>query len=183
MTAPVGWDAKAALADLPLAPFQGSAWRFHKRKYAAADASGSLRVSGRYNRGLDRFPEEQVWLALYLSLGPEVCIGEILRHISAELLPQLNDFRLTEMWVELSRVLNCRDPSAAGLGLAALCSDSDYNTTRAVAAAAMARGAEGILVPSASLLGDNLILFPSLLRASARLEVINSRDPRLYIER
>ncbi len=48
---------------------------------------------GRYNRGLDQFASDQVWPAPYLALAPEVCLGEIVRHITPDLLPQLNDYR------------------------------------------------------------------------------------------
>jgi hypothetical protein len=42
---------------------------------------------------------------------------------------------------------------------------------------------EGLLVRSATRLGDNLILFPDNLRAGSRIEVVPSRDPRLFVQR
>lgn len=183
MSVPAGWNATAALAHLAFVPFQGSAWRFHSRKYLATDPAGSLKVSGRYHRGLDQFPPELVWPALYLALAPEICIGEILRHVSVELLSQLNDYRLTEIRVKLTIVLDCRDAAAMGLDAAALCGDSDYELTQDIATAAMDRGAEGILMPSATRLGDNLIVFPSISHSWARLEIVGSRDPLLYVPR
>ena len=50
-------------------------------------------------------------------------------------------------------------------------------------AAALKGSLEGLIVPSATRLGDNLILFPENLRASSRIEIVSSRDPRLYVER
>ena len=47
----------------------------HKRRYAANDAGGAKRVSGRYNLGLDQFPEERAFGALYLALKPEPASG------------------------------------------------------------------------------------------------------------
>jgi hypothetical protein len=111
MTPPL-WSASAVVGRLDFRPWAGPAWRAHRRKYAAADPGGSLRVSGRYNRGLDAFPPEQAFPALYLALGPEICLGEVLRHITPDLLLFLNDYRLTELAVELTGVLDCRDPSA-----------------------------------------------------------------------
>lgn len=183
MTAPPGWNAAAALAACQPLPWSGSAWRAHRRKYLATDPGGSLRVSGRYNRGLDRFAPGQVWPALYLSLGAEVCLGEILRHISPALLPALNDYRISELRVELGAVLDCRDPALLGLTREDFCDDLDYTVTQALAAAAIERGAEALLVPSATCLGDNLIVFTTCLAATSRLAVVSSRDPRLYVAR
>src|SRR5216683_2263188 len=101
MTSPVGRPAILAIASAPTLPWTGATWRAHRRKYIATDPGGSRRVSGRYHRGLDQFPEDQIWPALYLSLSPDVCLGEVFRHISPDLLPRLNDYRLTELRVEL----------------------------------------------------------------------------------
>src|SRR5438552_5494078 len=95
---PPAWDAFTAIAPLPLIPWQGSAWRMHKRRYPATDPGGSLKVSGRYNRGADKFPPDHVWPALYLSCSAEVCLGEIIRHVSSPAqLAALNDHQLSEL--------------------------------------------------------------------------------------
>ena len=73
----------------------------HKRKYAATDPGGARKVSGRYNRGLDRFSEAESFPALYLATGPEVCLGEVYRHVTQKLLPSLNDYRLSELSVRV----------------------------------------------------------------------------------
>ncbi len=39
------------------------------------------------------------------------------------------------------------------------------------------------LVPSATRLGDNLVLFPRQLRPDSRVSVVSSRDPQLYVSR
>ena len=177
------WNATHAVANCSVITWQGHAWRMHKRKYVATDAGGSRKVSGRYNRGLDLFPEDDVWAALYLALSAEVWLGEILRHVTAEVLPSLNDYRMTEIAVRLSLVLDCRDVRCLGLRTTDLWQDTDCFIPRLVAEAAFARGVEGMLVPSATRLGDNLIVFPQQLRANASLEVIAERNPMLYVPR
>lgn len=154
----------------------------HKRRYAASDSGGSVRFSGRYNRGSDRFSVDDTWSALYLALGPEVCLGEVLRHISSEArLRELNDYRLSELSLELDALLDCRVTSPMGLSLDDVLHDTDYSVAQELAAAAIAQGMEGMLIPSASRLGDNLVLFPSQLRPGSRINVVGSRDPRLYV--
>lgn len=181
---PSGWNADTALAGCPLAAWNGPAWRMHRRRYLATDPGGSLRVSGRYNRGLDQFPSDQAWPALYLALGRDVCIGEVARHLtSASMLSQLNDYRISELAIALDTVLDCRDLSGIGLTLAHLCHDTNYAFTQALAGAALRLAAEGLLVPSCTRLGNNLILFPTQLRPTSRIEVVSSVDPRLHIPR
>src|SRR5215211_3386953 len=108
----------------------------HKRRYRAADPGGARLVSGRYNRGLDRFPEAQTFSALYLATAPEICLGEVYRHVTPELLSSLNDFRLSELSVSLQEIADCRDPSALGLSPEALSHDTDYRATQSLGAAA-----------------------------------------------
>jgi RES domain-containing protein len=158
-------------------------WRAHWRIYSATDHGGSLRFSGRYNRGSDQFPEDQTWAALYLALSAEVALGEILRHISPELLANLNEYRVSKLEVEMEAVLDCREARALGLHSDDLVHDYEFAITQELAAAAIARDAEGILVPSATRLGDNLIVFPDCLRAPSRMVVIDSQDPQLYVPR
>jgi len=112
-----------------------------------------------------------------------VALGEILRHISPEFLANLNEYRVSELEVETEAVLDCRDAAALGLDPDDLVHDYEFEITHELAAAAIARDAEGILVPSATRLGDNLIVFPNRLRKASRLVVIGSRDPRLYVPR
>ena len=183
MTKPTGWNARTAISNLKAAPWKGHAWRFHGRRYDAIDSAGSRLVSGRYNRGSDQFPEAEVWAALYLALRAEVALGEIVRHIFPDLLPKLNDFRLSELDVELQIVLDCRDAPTLGLEHDDLVRDYDFEVTQELATEAVAGDAEGMLVPSATQLGDNLIVFPARLLANSRLVVVDTRDPRLYVQR
>lgn len=87
----------------------------HFRTYGATDRGGSLRVSGQYHRASDHFQLDQVWPALYLALGPEVALGEVFRQLVPELLPRINDYRLSEIAIELGAVLDCRDLAVLGL--------------------------------------------------------------------
>ena len=171
------------LAALQRKPWRGHAWRAHWRIYEATDHGGSLRSSGRYHRGPDRYPEEQTWAALYLALSPEASLGEILRRLSPELLHHLNNYRLSELDVQLNAVLDCRDAEALGLTADDLLRGYDFTITQELGAAAVAVGAEGILVPSATRLGDNLVVFPTQLQTASKLTVVGSRDPRLYVPR
>src|SRR5215203_4265101 len=102
---------------------------------------------------------------------------------AAEVLPTLNNRRLSKIFARLEMVLDCRDPAPLDLGLAHLLHDTDVEITRSIGAAAFAMGVEGILAISATGLGDNLILFPVHLGTDSQLTVVSSRDPRLYVER
>lgn len=139
-------------------------------------------MSGRYHRGRDVFSEDQVFPALYLALAPETCLGEIIRHVTPATLDRFNEYRLTELRVSLTAVIDLRDPAALTLPADALLHDTDYRIPQALAAAARERGAEGIMVPSATRLGDNLIIFADRLAATSKLSVVGSRDPRLRAE-
>ncbi len=183
MTGQPAWDAHSALANIELQAWSGRAWRFHRQVYEATDASGSRIVSGRYHRASDLFPPAETWPALYLALAPETALAEVLRHFSPELTPRINGYRLTEMEVSLSAVLDCRDPARIGIALDDLTRDYDFAVPQAIAAAALVRDAEALLIPSATALGDNIVVFPEQLRSSSQLAVIASRAPRLFVRR
>lgn len=183
MPVPSAWDPNRAIAGLPVLPWTGAAWRAHRCQYAATDHTGSLLVSGRFHRAADLFPADSTWAALYLALEPETALGEVLRHIRPERLPLLNDFRITEIAVQLSAVIDCRDLTALDLHADALWDDLDYELPQSLAAAVLRTSTEAMLVPSATRLGDNLIIFPNALQRASRLTVRDSRDPTLYVVR
>jgi hypothetical protein len=79
-------------------------------------------------------------------------------------------------------VVDCRDPNRLELRFEDLTGDAALEHTREIGAAAHAMNVEGLLVPSATLLGDNLILFPDQFLPTSQLKVLSSRDPRLYID-
>jgi RES domain-containing protein len=164
-------------------PWRGGVWRFHNRRYPGGDPGGSLKVSGRYNLGLDEVGADRAFAALYCGLTQAICMGEILRHLTPATFERLGLYRLTELYVEAGAVLDCREPSVVGLTREDLLDDLDYTVPRQLAAAAFDVGAEGILVPSATNLGDNLVLFTEKRRRGSLLIVTNSVDPQIYVNR
>ena len=162
-----GWSADAAIQRCERLAWVGEAWRIHRERYQADDPGGSLRVSGRYHRGQDFFPEDQVFAALYLALSPETALAELVRHVTPELLSALNDYRLTRLRLSLDDVLDLRDPALLEIEMEDLHSDTDHELTRELGTAAYSSGREAILIPSATRLGDNLIIFPDNLRETS----------------
>ena len=106
-----------------------------------------------------------------------------MRHVEPIGLASLNDYRLSELSVRADRVVDCRDHEALGLSPDHLMDDFDLLGPRALGEAAFRRGLEGVLVVSATRLGDNLVLFPENLGPDSHVEAISSRDPRLYVGR
>lgn len=174
-------NADPVVARCEVISLAGNAWRIHKQRYRATDPRGSLIVSGRYHRGADQFDPDKTFPVLYTSLSPETSLAELIRHIDAVMLPMLNAFRITTLAFELSEIVDLRDPESVDLARDSLVDDRSIGCTQAIGAAANARGAEGLLVPSASLLGDNLIIFPENLKDSSQIRIVESRDPRLRI--
>lgn len=174
MPVPPGWIASRAVAACPIIPWAGEAYRFHSRRYEATDPGGSLLHPGRYHDG---------WPALYTCVRAEAAVGEFLRHSSPGALGRLVIMRLTRLSVEVGAILDCRDMAAMGLTPDDVLHDTDYRLTQQIGAASIALGVEGILVPSATLLGENLVLWASRLRATSRIAILSSEDPRFFVPR
>ena len=138
---------------------------------------------GRYHRPDNPGLGESGWQALYLALAPETCIGEILRNTPPDLMRNLNSYRLSEIEVLLVAVIDCRAVTSFGISMDNLTGDHNYETTQRIAQSAVQTSSEAILVPSATRLGDNLVIFPDNLKPGSRIEVVASRDPALYVER
>ena len=170
---PQEWDAEQAVTAAPTRSFRGTVWRTHWREVAPIDWSLSLRTSGRYHRGLDLFPPEQAFPALYTSLAPEIALWEMVRRSAARNLAYLRNNALSELAVDLGRVLELSDPPAVGLTQVDL-TGTDLQPCQALAAAALARGYEGELVPSAALPGLNLVILPRNLPEPPPLRVVRS---------
>jgi hypothetical protein len=192
---PPGWDLDEALATCQEIQWAGLARRAHNARYPA-DSPGSS--TGRYNRGRNKFPDPGIvtWSALYLGLSKDVCLGEALRYLPTsrqlsvdevhERLRRIATRRLTRLRVELVAVLDLRDPVVLGLTREHLCRDEregGYVLTHRIAQAALVRQVEGLLVPSATRLGDSLVVFPSQLRPDSSIEIVDFVDPTLYVER
>jgi RES domain-containing protein len=182
-------DLSAAVGSSPVIPWSGRTWRFHSRRYEAISAAGSLKVTGRFHRGLDQFDERDCWPALYLALKPHIALGERLRHTSAQTLAQIKTQRLTELNITLEAVLDCcagcgcTESAVSGIAIGELCT-ADYVVTHALAAAARMRGVEAIMVPSCTgFRGGNLVLFPDPLRPQSTIDVVGLEQPILTRER
>jgi hypothetical protein len=108
----------------------------------------------------------------------------VTRHLTPELLPTLNQRRFSKLFVELSAVLDCRDVSALGVSLDELFHDTNYELGQALAAAAIQRNCEGLLLPSATRLPDDvLVVFTDSLWPTSRIEVVEYMEPALYVDR
>jgi RES domain-containing protein len=184
---PSTWDA-AAMQDCPVEPWSGDVWRCHRRKYAGDDASGSIRTTGRFNRGIDQYDADEAWPVMYTGLAPHVALGERLRHTTPDTLRQLSDQRLSRLRVKLYAVLNlCAASSCAEIGLVGLdwnglCQPANYDRPHLIAQIARAF-AEAILVPSCTRFAEgNLIIFPDRLPAGSTIQVIDTQDPDLFVD-
>jgi RES domain-containing protein len=180
MTPPDDWNPVTAIAGCQVNSLVGAAWRAHSPRYDATSYEGSRRTTGRYNCGPDRFPDGPNWPVLYLALAPEVCIGELVRNVAPLDPTRLNNYRISELHMSLPVVVDCTDLAALRLEIEDLCHDSDWEIPQELAEVALHPRFEGMIVPSASRLGNNLIVFPEQLRPDSVIEVRRYVDPRLY---
>lgn len=170
-----GWNAQGAVATTAARNFRGTVCRVHWREVAPTDWSLSLRTSGRYHRGLDLFPPDHAFPALYTSLAPEIAIREMVRRSAARSLAYLKNNVLSELEVDLNRILDISDPAAVGLTAADL-TGPDHQPCQELAAAALAWGYEGLLIPSAALPGLTLVVLPRNLPAPPPIRVLRSTE-------
>ena len=154
-------------------PFHGAVWRTHWREVDATDWSLSLRSSGRYHRGRDLESVANAWAALYTSLAPEIALWEMVRRSAARDLNFLRNNVLSELSVDLSDVLDLRDPTQLGLNPDNIVG-SDLTVCQLIGQSTIQREAQGIVVPSATGLGANLICFPQNFSDSSSLRLVNS---------
>jgi hypothetical protein len=180
--------ARAVVAGLPIRSWVGEAWRWHAAGRDATSARGSELISGRYHRARAQSPAGRVWRALYLGLTTGACLGEAIRYLGSSGTRATRGRRLTRLQVELSRVIDLRDVARLGLSLEDLTDDQDWSvphdptTTQQLGLAALERDAEGLLVPAASLIDDNLVVLVDNLRSASRLEIVDSIDPKLHVD-
>lgn len=158
--------------------WSGIVWRCHWKGSLPTDASKSLGgAGGRFNVGRDStaFKSTDAFPALYTSRESATAVLETLRHLMdrearssltrTDVLEIFDGFRhrvLTELAVDLKDVLDCSQPARIGLDERALVDDATYLYTQSLALASMRSGADGLLVPSATGVGLNLIIFPSV---------------------
>lgn len=177
------FDPVQAVARCPIAPWSGSVWRAHSRRHGPTDDGDSRHASGLWHVGADD-PDRgdgPAWPALYTALDLAVCSFEVQRIVTRRggTIAGLKGYRYSELRVRLEAVLDVRDESAMGLPSGALTRDDDLSLPRSIAYAAHRRAVEAMLIPSASLVGDDLILFLDLRRAGSVVDVIRTLDPNL----
>lgn len=165
----------AAVAAAPVLSWHGSVWRCHDGRFSADSWEGSRYYSGRFHRAPDLFPAQQTWAALYTGLGPEISLGEAIRY-QAPHMRRIADYRLSELAVSLATVVDLRDLQTHGIAIDALLDDWDRTLGQEIGEAALDRRAEGILAPSASRLGDNLVLLPDNMATSSRVSNVSYRS-------
>ncbi|MBI4759311.1 MAG: RES family NAD+ phosphorylase, partial [Chloroflexi bacterium] len=126
---------------------------------------GSLQYGGRYNP-----PGE--FGAIYLGESEAVCQAEMERaaHHRGALRPMV----LARVQVRLHKVADLRDAGtlqALGTRAGDILHATDYSTPRRLARLLRAAGAEGLLVPSVTGKGSNLVIFPENLSSDSGIEV------------
>jgi hypothetical protein len=97
----------------------------------------------------------------------------MVRRSSARNLSYLRNNVLSGIELELSRVLDLSTPTAYELTDSDL-TDPDNQLCQEIAAAALARQYDALLVPSAALPGTNLVVLPSNLASPTLLQVVRS---------
>ena len=179
--------AGRVLERCPIVAWRGSVWRTHSRRFQAGDVGGSRVNQGRWHRGGRAFPLDQSFAALYTAVSDAVATWEMIRPArrpsADEMWARFSANVLSQLRLDLAAVLDLRDPSCAGLTLEVL-TGADYTLTQAIAAGAFAHGLEGLLVPSATGVGEpgrdyNVVVFPDNLRAESRIEHVLTRTPGL----
>ena len=175
------------LRSCPESTWEGDVWRVHTRRYGATDPGGSLTSQGRWHRGGRTFRPDQVFATLYTAVSDAVATWEYIRHSrrsdADEMWLRFTSVTLSKLHLRLSAVLDLRDPSLAGLSVDDLIGP-DYTLPRAIGAAAFDRRLEGLLVPSATGVGEagreyNVIVYPDNLRTDSLVTFIESKTPNL----
>lgn len=167
--------AAAIVAAAPIIPWEGSVWRCHDRRFPSNSWQGSLLFSGRFHRAPDLFPTEFTWPALYTATGPEVALGEAIRY-QAPRMRRIAAYDLSEVALRLTSVVDVHDLAGGLIDEVHLLDDWDYTLAQECGEAALRRRADGLLVPSATRLGNNVIVLPGNLSAATRIDAVVSRS-------
>lgn len=182
------WSAEAAIASCHVVSWSGDVWRYHSNRYPGDSAAGSLKVTGRYNRGSDKYPPQETWPVLYTALAQDVALGERIRHTTPAILHTLREQRRSRIRVDLQAVLvacdpgGCHELAVPDLTRDDICQPADYTKTHTLAQAAR-QHVEALLIPSCTRLPEgNLIIFPDRLQARSGVHLIDSVDPELFVE-
>jgi RES domain-containing protein len=169
-------DPATITASSVLQPWSGRVWRCHHRSRTALNADGSLGgIGGRFNAGVDS-DVKPPFRALYASIESAAALLEAVRHLGYRSpdrrdVVALDDIAmrvLTQIDVELQRVFDWRSEPLLRENLTHV----SYRQTQQLAAAAFNRGAEGILVASATGIDANLVIFVDNLGDGSQIDVV-----------
>jgi RES domain-containing protein len=165
-------DPASIAASSILRSWSGRFWRCHHRSRAALNAEGSLAgTGGRFNVGVDS-DIKPPFRALYASVESAAALLEVVRHLGyhasdRRAVVALNDIAmrvLTQIDIDLQRVFDWRSEQNLR--------EVSYRESQQMAAAAFKEGAEAILVPSATGIDANLVIFVDNLHDGSRIEVV-----------
>jgi len=163
----MGSDSEIAeiLADLPSGPWEGIAYR-HMFANFPPDRENT--------RGARWNPPEVP--AIYCSLGYDIVIAEAEYRLSLETVPPKVKRTIYKIRVRLERALDIRSPqtlSRLGLGRSAL-SQIKHEECSRIGGIVARQHHDGLLVPSARIKGDNLVIFPNSQTKSFLFEVVEA---------
>jgi RES domain-containing protein len=173
-------DPANVVANSALVPWSGRIWRCHHRSRKALNADGSLGgFGGRFNAGVKSVVRPP-FRALYTSVESAAALLEVIRHLGfrgpdSRYVVPLDGIlmcTLSQLDVVLQRVFDWDANSDLRDLLASNSSQAAYSYTQQLAAAAIASGAEAILVPSATGIDTNLVVFVDNLGEGSHIEVV-----------
>jgi RES domain-containing protein len=165
------------LEQLRPRPFDAVVHRIYDPQYGFLETIGSHRAGGRWNR-------QGQYGALYTSLEIETAMGELRRQAAKNnrLPSELGPRAHVAIRVKLSRVLDLTDPAfcgARGTTVPELLANNELCLQ--IADEARRLGCEGLLVPSATSSGTNLVVYQDLLAEGWKIEEI-SRETDLQLD-
>ena len=155
-----------ALSSLTAVSFERSVYRavVERFKDKVLSTEGNRFFPGRYHLSGEGG-------ILYTSLTKEIALKEIERHANRTMLQ--GKLVMAEINIMLDKVLDLTQESTLkilGLSKNDLIS-SDYSITHAISMTARQAGLRGLIVPSATSAGDNLIIFENNLGKGCLIEI------------
>ena len=160
-----------ALSSLTTVSFERSVYRVvvERFKDKVLSTEGNRFFPGRYHLSGEGG-------ILYTSLTKEIAIKEIERHVSRAMLQ--GRLAIATINITLDKVLDLTQASTLkiiGLSKSDLIS-SDYSITQAISMIAREAGLRGLIVPSATSGGNNLIIFENNLGKGCLIEIDDIRE-------
>ncbi len=171
-------DASEAIRRLAARPFQGVVHRIYDPDHGFLETIGSYLSGGRWNR-------KEKYGALYTSLSKKTAILEILRAAEKRNRKpsELGRRDYVAVRARLARVLDLTQPEFyTFLETSPAAFLSDTSLCLVVADEARQLGCEGLLVPSATGSGSNLVVYLDLLAPGWELKEIRREENLLLTE-